>query len=92
MFVIYNSGDSLHLEFNATPVPSGMERDFYLVTDGYFKEPFVKYLTGQYKSTVEPLPFHAMSTYPYFGNEHYPTDLEHKEYQQKYNTRVIGSN
>jgi hypothetical protein len=36
---------------------------------------------------VEPLPFHAMSSYPYPAGEHYPNDAEREAYRKKYNTR-----
>jgi hypothetical protein len=36
---------------------------------------------------VEPLPFHAMSGYPYPAGAHYPDDPAHREYREKYNTR-----
>jgi hypothetical protein len=32
-----------------------------------------------------------MSRYPYGKNEQYPMDKKHQDYQQKYNTRVIGT-
>jgi len=40
-----------------------------------------------FSSSVEPLPFHAMSRYPYPANEHFPDDAEHGRYRQEYNTR-----
>jgi hypothetical protein len=36
---------------------------------------------------VNPLPFHAMSRYPYPASEHYPRDSVHDRYQHDYNTR-----
>jgi hypothetical protein len=36
---------------------------------------------------VEPLPFHAMSTYPYPDKERYPADEAHRMYRSTYNTR-----
>jgi hypothetical protein len=41
--------------------------------------------------TIEPLPFRAMSNYPYGTNEHYPADAGHEEYRRKYNTRSVGA-
>jgi len=38
---------------------------------------------------VEPLPFHAMTAYPYRAPEHYPDTREYQQYQAKYNTRVV---
>ena len=38
---------------------------------------------------VEPLPFHAMSTYPYPATERYPDDAGHAEYRARWNTRRV---
>jgi len=40
-----------------------------------------------YSQTVEPLPFHAMTRYPYPASEHYPDDVLHQAYRRAYNTR-----
>jgi hypothetical protein len=40
-----------------------------------------------YSRSVEPLPFHAMTTYPYPETEHFPDDEAHREYRKTYNTR-----
>ena len=37
--------------------------------------------------SVEPLPFHGMSVYPYPPDEQYPRDAFHDRYQRLYNTR-----
>jgi hypothetical protein len=42
-----------------------------------------------YPDTVEPLPFHGMSGYPYGPSERYPEDRERQEYRKQYNTRRI---
>lgn len=86
-FVIIHVGDSVSINFNELPIPEGMERDYYLFSDSYYKENFVRELLGQDVSNVEPLPFHAMSNYPYSENESYPYDAEHLAYLEKYNTR-----
>jgi hypothetical protein len=39
--------------------------------------------------TVGPLPFRAMTKYPYGPDEHYPDTQAHREYQERYNTRLI---
>ena len=88
-FVIMRAGDSVELKFAAQPAPAG-ERDFMLVTDAYFKQPFVKYLLGSKISTVDPLPFHGMSNYPYPSSESYPSDAEHLAYLSEWNTREYG--
>jgi hypothetical protein len=43
--------------------------------------------TTAYSQTVEPLPFHAMSAYPYSDREKFPEDKEHNDYREHYNTR-----
>jgi hypothetical protein len=42
-------------------------------------------------STVEPLPFQKMGTYPYPGRS-YPLDPEHLQYLLEYNTRYLSGN
>ena len=40
--------------------------------------------------TVEPLPFHGMSAYPYGPGERYPQTPAHLEYLPRYNTRIVS--
>jgi len=42
-------------------------------------------------STVEPLPFRRMGTYPYRGKS-FPQDAHHRDYMLKYNTRFVSGN
>jgi len=89
-FVILRHGDEISLNFQYLPAAEGMERDFLLYSWGYYKGR--GYATG---STVEPLPFHGMSSYPYPHNESYPLDSDHSAYLKQYNTREYtcqGSN
>lgn len=90
-FVVMHAGDSITVTFNGLPIPEGMERDYYVVSDAYYKENFVRHLLGQEISSVEPLPFHGMTTYPYSNSETYPHDAEHTAYLQEYNTREFPS-
>ena len=48
-------------------------------------------LNTQCSETVEPLPFHGMSRYPYPATEHYPDTPAHREYGRTYNTRESRS-
>ena len=85
--VIMGSGDELRLLFPeraAGPLPAGWKRDFLLLVDGWAKDADANTAFGQ---TVEPLPFHAMSRYPYPPDEHFPDDAAHRQYRQQYNTR-----
>jgi tetratricopeptide (TPR) repeat protein len=85
--VIMGSGDEIRLRFRADalpPVPAGWTRDFLLKVDGWAKD---RDANTAFSQSVEPLPFHAMSRYPYPTNEHYPTDAEHERYRREYNRR-----
>ncbi|MDX2444570.1 MAG: FG-GAP-like repeat-containing protein [Bacteroidales bacterium] len=87
-YIIANAGDETTIEFDATNVkdlPFGWKRDFLIYSVGWVKDGDLNTANGQ---TVGPLPFHGMTKYPY-KNESYPTDKEHQEYLQKYNTRVV---
>ena len=89
MYVILNAGDEITVEFEASrlpPLKEGWVRDFILYSDGWDKDGDINTLTSQ---TVEPLPFHGMSSYPYPDNEHYPDDEIHRHYRLKYNTRRV---
>ncbi|HKW99226.1 MAG TPA: FG-GAP-like repeat-containing protein [Bryobacteraceae bacterium] len=85
--VIMGSGDELRLQFPTSGLPalqSGWTRDFLLLVDGWAKDG--DYNTA-YSQSVEPLPFHAMSSYPYPGSQHFPDDAAHRAYREQYNTR-----
>ncbi|HLY16054.1 MAG TPA: FG-GAP-like repeat-containing protein [Bryobacteraceae bacterium] len=85
--VIMGSGDELRLTFPeraAGPLPAGWKRDFLLFVDGWAKDGDAN---TAYSQTVEPLPFHAMSRYPYPAGEHFPDDAGHRQYREQYNTR-----
>ena len=86
--VLMGSGDEVALRFQAfAPPPSGWSRDFLLKVDGWAKD---RDPNTAFSQTVMPLPFHAMSRYPYPANEHYPRDLPHDNYQRAYNWRPAG--
>ncbi len=89
MYVILNAGDEITVEFDAARLPAlkpGWVRDFILYSDGWDKDGDINTLTSQ---TVEPLPFHGMSAYPYPDTEHYPNDAAHRRYRLEYNTRRV---
>ncbi|HWF07787.1 MAG TPA: FG-GAP-like repeat-containing protein [Bryobacteraceae bacterium] len=85
--VIMGAGDEVTLKFDAKSFPAlkpGWKRDFLLMVDGWAKDADAN---TAFAKSVEPLPFHAMSAYPYPATEQYPGDAAHREYQEKYNTR-----
>ena len=89
MFVIARDGDEVALTFDASelePLPEGWTRTYFLQADGYSKEMDIN---SAIPDTVEPLPFHGMTGYPYGESERYPDTLEHRRYRESYNTRVV---
>jgi tetratricopeptide (TPR) repeat protein len=85
--VVMGSGDELQLSYDADrlpPLPKGWSRDFLLSVDGWAKDADANTAFSQ---TVEPLPFHGMSRYPYPAGEQFPSDITHKHYLQEFNTR-----
>jgi len=90
-YVIMGRGEEITLRFSAgalKPVPEGFRRSFILKTDSFCKD---MDLYSAYPDTVEPLPFHSMSTYPYGADEKYPDDERRREYRRRFNTRRIGN-
>lgn len=88
-YIISNAGDETSLTFDASslpPLPKGWTRDFFIHSVGWVKDGD---LNTAYGNQVEPLPFHGMKTYPPSVDDVYPNDAAHREYQRKYNTRVV---
>ena len=87
LLVIMGSGDELELQFEARRLPAlpeGWTRDFLLMVDGWAKDADAN---TAFSKSVEPLPFHGMSAYPYRTREKYPDDAGHRRYREQYNTR-----
>ncbi len=85
--VVMGSGDMLSLRFDHSqfpPLRQGWRRDYLLRVEGWAKD---RDANTAYSQSVLPLPFHAMSRYPYSANEHYPDDAVHKAYIKDYLTR-----
>ncbi len=80
--VIMGSGDELVLRFDANlpPLPPGHQRDFLLKVDGWAKDRDPNTVFSQ---SVEPLPHHRMTTYPYPPSESHPGG----DWIERYNTR-----
>ncbi len=92
MYVIGRQGDKVSLLFPADSLPpleEGMERDYFLFVACWFKDPPGNWGYG-FDLTVDPLPFIAMSGFPYPATESYPYDAAHLAYIQQYNTRIIN--
>lgn len=84
-FALFSGGDELRLRFPAEAPPEGMARTFLLYLDGWAKDGDPNTVSS---ATVEPLPFHGMSGYPYRSDESYPDDPEHRAYRAEWNTRA----
>jgi hypothetical protein len=85
--VIMGSGDELKLQYPSAQLPrlpQGWSRDFLLMVDGWAKDADPNTAFSQ---SVNPLPFHAMSSYPYKPNEQFPADIEHRQYMRDTLTR-----
>lgn len=90
MFVIAKPGDEIAIAFDAAaagPLSDGWTRTFLLLADGFSKEMDINSASPD---DVEPLPFHAMTRYPYRAPERYPDTPDHREYRRTYNTRVVS--
>lgn len=80
MYAIMRHGDEILVTFPAPdPPPPGTHRTYILRSTLYYKHLSLS-------STVEPLPFIGMQTYPTPG---YPDDAKHTAYLEKYNVRVL---
>jgi tetratricopeptide (TPR) repeat protein len=90
MFVVSRPGDEIALSFDAQSVPelaAGWRRTFLLYAYGYSKE---MNLRSASPDTVAPLPFRKMTRYPYAADEHYPRTKVHRDYLDRYNTRIVS--
>lgn len=74
-FVVVGAGDEVTIRFDAnqSPAPApGWTRDYIVHTDGWLKDGDLNSATGK---TVNPLPFHAMTDFPYPQDEHPPAHV-----------------
>ena len=88
-FAILGPGDAVTLAFDAAALPrlpDGWERSFFFFAHGYEKD--MDDHTAE-PLTVDPLPFRAMSSYPYPATEAYPSGPDHLRYRLRYNTRRV---
>jgi hypothetical protein len=91
MFVVGRQADQINILFstdNLTAPAPGMERDYFFAVACWFKDPPGAWGYG-FTYTVDPMPFMAMSGFPYPTTESYPYDAAHLAYIQQFNTRII---
>ena len=87
--VILAPGDEIDLRFDATglpPVEDGWQRTLFLESHGWDKDADRNTFEAQ---QVEPLPFRAMSGYPYGADESFPETPEHNDYRENWLTRDV---
>jgi hypothetical protein len=90
-FTVFGSGEEVALEFDPStlpPVRSGWTRDYFFLANGYEKDMDFYAAEG---STVEPLPFRSMNSYPYSGKA-YPLTPQNLNSLLNYNTRHLSGN
>jgi hypothetical protein len=78
-FVVFGSGEEIAVDFDPSGLPAlpqGWTRDYFFFADGYEKD--MDFYASDFLS-VEPMPFHAMDTYPGIDGRTYPVE-EHLEY------------
>lgn len=88
--VILAAGDEMALVFDAAALPPpapGMRRTLFLESHGWDKDADRNTWEGE---QLEPLPFRAMSGYPYGEGESYPDTPETREYRERWLTREVG--
>lgn len=87
--VILAPGDEIALVFDAgglEPPPAGYHRSLFLESHGWDKDADRNTWEAQ---QLEPLPFRAMSGYPFAPGESYPDTPEHRRYREEWLTREL---
>ena len=87
--VILAPGDEMELEFDASslpPPPAGWRRSVFLESLGWDKDADRNTCEGH---QLEPLPFAAMSGYPFAEGESYPDTPFHRRYREEWLTREV---
>lgn len=85
LLVVLGAGDEMTVRFKVPPreIPQGWTRDFILHNVGWDKDANLNTVSGH---AVEPMPFRAMSYYPY--TDAGPTESPaYREYLDQYQTR-----
>jgi Tfp pilus assembly protein PilF len=87
--VILGPGDEIDLAFDASALPAppaGWRRTVFLESHGWDKDADRNTWEPQ---SLEPLPFRAMSGYPYGPDESFPDTPLHRRYLDEWLTRVV---
>ena len=87
--VILAPGDEIALVFDAShlePPPEGFSRSLFLESHGWDKDADRNTWEAQ---QLEPLPFRAMTGYPYGPGESFPETPEHETYRREWLTREL---
>ena len=90
LMAVFTAGDHIRLRFDAGELDepeAGMTRSYFFLSDGWDKDSDRNTVTGD---TVLPLPFHAMSAYPYPETESFPDTEAHRKMIEETLTREIG--
>ncbi len=88
--VVIGPGDEIALEFDASalpPVAPGWKRTLFLESHGWDKDADKNTGDGL---QVEPLPFRAMTSYPYGPDDAFPDTPLHRQYLEEWQTRVVA--
>ena len=89
-YAIFGGGEGLAAEFDTAklpPLPAHWQRDYFFYANGYEKD---MDLWDASPFTVGPLPFHAMSSYPYPAGEAYPASATAIAYRLNWNNRFVS--
>ncbi len=87
MYAVFRHGDELEMQFTDIAPKEGMDRKVFLLADVMYT---IRYsVRGFVSDTIEQLPFHGMSEYPYDTSvEDYPYTPERLDYIEEWNTRT----
>ncbi len=87
--VILAPGDEIVLELDAGSLPppaAGWRRTLFLESHGWDKDADRNTFAGE---RLEPLPFRAMTGYPFADGESYPDTPDHRAYRRDWLTREV---
>jgi len=86
-FAVFGTGEDIDAEFDTAALPSlpsGWKRDYFFYANGFVKDmDFFEAIPF----TVDEMPFHGMSAYPYPASQHYPDDSATDGYRLNSNDR-----